>query len=449
MWRKNLDRKEFIEILQQSSIQNYVSDLEKFRNESLHKGQIGLVWSREPISFELPNILIIRKSEMEDFFAWANTYISNWCPISYYFHVISDDQSIGNELPLSNANSSLFESASIGLILGDATARAKALDTPNTLTISDLKSTFSYVIAQGVIQGFLVREVTMKWVELMKAGDYRKYTRAYVDKLLVLWEAVIGLAFNEIDLSKRTRKFSQSTLILIALKEISEYGELRNHTWRKLIANVPSDRLALYDLKSTNETRVLALEEAMKELFTHNGGRDSDLRYFVIGYLASLLSPGTLRHASLLLEYGEEFSLSVLWLGLIAGLHKNRKTLLSREGRLLWKHLCTKFDLDNRPICDVSLDELQVLQRAKMVNYPLGSQENADSDLAVQLLPGVVATVRWDSNISFSSGKAKDLHQYPFLENFRETTIELDRLHRELEYTSNRIRRLLRKIDKY
>jgi hypothetical protein len=115
---------------------------------------------------------------------------------------------------------------------------------------------------------------------------------------------------------------------------------------------------------------------------------------FLAGLLADQLSPGGLEHVDLLLPYVNQFPTALIWYGMCAGLHQDSEVqhVGNCLGRRLVRDLLASDPILSRPKYDIAVGELEVhLDREEPLEFRTASQNH----IAVELLPGVPAYMKW------------------------------------------------------
>lgn len=115
---------------------------------------------------------------------------------------------------------------------------------------------------------------------------------------------------------------------------------------------------------------------------------------FLAGLLADHIGPGSFRHVALLLPYLNQYPTALMWYGLCAGLHPDSEVqqIGNCLGRRLVRDLLASDPIISRPKYDISVRELEVhLDREEPLEFRTASQNH----IAVELLPGVPAYMKW------------------------------------------------------
>ena len=394
MWEVKVGRKQFTELLQRDPPASPVRAREGGDWEGLQAGNIRLLWAKKPGNDELPVALVVREVEMDDFFAWTNTYVPNWSPITAYFRVFSDKELIRRGGEISDEGEKVLEATSIGLIVAEAMGLSSEGYDVDSVSMSACIATFSYAASQGIRRNLGMVEVAREWSNCRTVTGQAPL-RIEVEDMLVPWETVMDAVNDRVDESGGRSKRDKRRLLVDGLVEVIKDGEIGETTWKRLTTGFPNARRAIEPMKGTQEERVIVLESVLGE-GANRGNRYGEENSFVAGYLGSRIFPGTIKHAGLVLRHLERYPSAVLWLGLFAGLHGRRELNLSSLGRHVWRALSGEESVLSRPRCDIGIRELRVLVEGGM----FGAQFRTVTPgrLVVELRPGVNTVVRWPAN---------------------------------------------------
>ena len=436
MWQVTIGRQQLIELLQRDRLESSQDVREIEKEGRLRQGDIRLLWATKPRAGELPNALVIREVEVDEFLAWTNTYLSNWCPITAYFRVLSDSQALLEGGQLSEEGTSFLESASVGLIVAEAIAQAVEAYDVDRVSMAGCIATFSFAAAQGLRRNVTIADVAHNWSKCRKITGQAPL-RVKVESLTTPWEAVNELARGDLEGVRRASSTSFHRWIVEGLREFIAAGEIGAATWNRLTVRFPKAREAIEPMKGTQEERVAVLESVLAEKLDR-GHRTSEATSFVVGYLVSRIFPGTIKHVGLLLKHLENFPSAVLWLGLFASLHGRRELSLTGLGRRVWRALSAEDSVLSRPRCDIALRELLVL----IEGGAFGAQYKTETPgrLAVELHPCVETVVRWPTH-----ELAREAHRQGEL--FRDRAIELGDLARDLREIRNQLDKVTKKLE--
>lgn len=332
---------------------------------------IVTVWSEKPEQGRLPNLLVLAQSEKKDFFAWANAYLKVK-PLTAFVRVL-DFESLGNLKPPS-ANAEKWNKGIIGLVIAEALTY---LDQPSLkISLRACEGTYSFAAARSLLHVEAppgVRQTGINWFRSREALGNRATKLALTD-LQEIWSVMAQLV------SEETPDASQ--VIVRSCMNLLESGDVSDSDWMSLTKDLHAYDLRLA-MRDTREERVRLLESFLQR-FGDRPPRKEETA-FLIGYLVSMVAPGTLDHWRLLNPVRQSIPTAGLWYGLCAGLRResNLESFGAGIGRLLSRELRRKIDLMEQPTCDIAVDELEV-------TGPFFKDSQATSNaIEVEVSPGV------------------------------------------------------------
>jgi len=142
------------------------------------------------------------------------------------------------------------------------------------------------------------------------------------------------------------------------------------------------------------ENRVVAFERFISQIEGMTS-EDSEPMSFAIGYLASRIAPGTIRHYSVLSPLTRRYSTAALWYGFCAGFGEAETDTGGRQGldlptsaRRILRDLVRSDSILDSPVCDIGVLELAALSHTSAA--PLdGLITTTPGTAVVELAPGV------------------------------------------------------------
>ena len=148
------------------------------------------------------------------------------------------------------------------------------------------------------------------------------------------------------------------------------------------------------ELAGHREARVTLFERVCGRLIgmEQSGVVDDGM---ILGALLSTIGPGSMEYLGLALERAREFPGIVLWYGLFAGAAPESNVLSEFDafGRRLARDLLHRDGAFDRPRCDLSLPELEVLLRG--ARMPTGWRVANPGGLSVEIEPTIYVTFPW------------------------------------------------------
>ena len=292
-----------------------------------------------------PDLIVVDTQHMQEFYAWASTYVPQWSPLSSCIQVI-ERRHLSEEVirPARASVPPQFFRGLTCLIVGEllyewrlANGRAQ----PNLLS---LRSTFSYAATCSLLsKRHCLGDLLARW---FRAQHLLQVNPRKVDSktLKSVWSPIFSLVESR-----------------VVLEEVDNaVDELANVVARESQGTLFREKPVATGLQS-RERR----EDVVVELQRFIGATklDESIASFEVARIASKMSASPLSHFDVLGDMVKSEPRSLLWYSFLSGLFATDAASLSIE-RLLFQ---LEGDLRSRarPRPDVSLDELDVLIRPK------------------------------------------------------------------------------------
>ena len=373
----------------------------------------------------LPTLVVVGDEDLTDFLAWAVTFLPALRPLTSFLRILpwtvfslTQDRRHEGEVEISGAL--------VGGILGETLTNATGRGFIESLPLTAFESTYSHAISRTLLIGLnprILQYVSDGWHAVRDITEQRS-RRMPPDSLEDVWSVVLRLTGGKRTESPDATRDNRIGLIEDACREIRKDGSVSSFSWHRLSGGGIANSAIADLMRSTKEHRVEAFEEAVRmlsrevsnELYTS----------FLIGYLASLVSDGSLEHAPLVFPLQDQLPTAMVWYGICAGLlPKNRVcTDYGHLGLRILRSLKRADSLLSPPTCDISVAELEVLLRGD----PRGRnfRQTHVSFLRVELAPMVTTVLRWPGRQAVGNSQPS-----LFNGDDRQPPLEADRL-REL-----------------
>jgi hypothetical protein len=399
MWALPSDRKTLLDILGRQlppQLKGTYDPGQAHLRESSE--ELLLLWANEPVPSaaglltgeQLPDAIVVRPHEMREFIAWITTVAGGYRPFTAFVRII-DPECAQHAIESKAPSLGKFEDAVAGLIIAEALTLSGAQRSVSGLSLLPCESTYSYSFARALALGY-VRDG--KDPISAPFGLARKLTRQpprrLGDELLSTTLKVLsGLAA---DGTATGHPGGIPPFIWETCRELQSEREVKS-SWRLLTdAGLLPQQLS-GELRGPREHRVKAFERTLQ----NPNGLDSMTASFLAGLLADQIGPGSFEHIDLLLPYLNQYPTALLWYGLCAGLHSDSEVqqIGNCLGRRLVRDLLTGDPILSRPKYDIAVSELEVhLDREEPLEFRTASQ----SHIAIELLPGVPAYMKWPTS---------------------------------------------------
>jgi hypothetical protein len=310
----------------------------------------------------LPSLLIVRDEQLEEFFAWAISFLPTFRPLSSFVRVLPWS-SFTSARQIQQRSLELPVSALIGAILGETLINATGRGYLSSLAITAFESTYFSAVSQAILAGFpdeLLHLVDEGWhiTRDLTGQPERKLARHWLADVSSI---VLRLAGHRN--SKRQGSGEDADLLEHACREIQAGGMIPSFIWNRLSGGRISSSLA--DAMTVSKERRVELFEKTANLLTDESSNPVSAG-FLVGYLANLVSDGSLEHAHLVFPLKDRLPTAMLWYGICAGLAPENRVQSDYDhlGLRIRRAIYSPETLLSTPSCDIAIQELNVLLRS-------------------------------------------------------------------------------------
>lgn len=326
----------------------------------LSKDDVCLLWESDPREPPLlPAVIVLANGRTRDFLAWAITYLTSYRPFTAFFKVMEHNVLTGLQ-----ANSDLLslngeEAACVGTIIAEASLVSFMSGKKVYLTPNSCSGLLSFALTRAIAIGTstqVLQGVTEKWFVARKLSD-----QSYSSELLREIDEIckVLLEFRLRSSGQDSLLFARSSSPIVdACLEIRREGRVSDNLWHQLTSGIEGLRDAHEHMQGTREERVIYFQHTLtnENLISSQNLKSAN---FLVGYLASLIAPGSLAHIDLVMKYISSFRTAALWYGMCGGLQRKNEVLLSFNvlGRRLLRELLRKERLLDPPTCDIALPD--------------------------------------------------------------------------------------------
>ena len=391
MWTLDTDRKGLLNILHAGKEVGTDMLQGKRTGTPIQEGRIRLLWQNKEKLKELPVAVLVRKTEINDFFAWTNTYLPNWSPITAFFRVLSDTmfEEINNQEE--NIFDRTYETAAVGLIIAEAIIQSRVRYEYDRVPLNGCIATYSFVAARGTVRGIALEDLAKRW-DMCRQIVGQGPLPVKSEHLCTPWEVLIETTQKKYERKNDTSTAKPTKTLENAFIDISTQGKVGSVAWKALTNEFPGIRNAMHHMQDTQETRIITFERVLKE--TLRGRKAHSLEAsFLLGYMASLIAPGSLKHADLLIDHVDSLPTAIMWLSLFASLHQKSQIRTGNLAHLVWRAMVEDDKVLSRPKSDIALSELQILAEAGYFSDKFRGSKRGR--LVVEIVPCVNTVVRW------------------------------------------------------
>lgn len=392
---KELSRENLIDVLQ---VEHGKPILGATRVETLpfHKlrGEMLGVWENDPSEqSNVPDLIVVRRTDCREFLAWAATYLKTWSPFTAFCRVLDADV----VKRISGAQRSrwhhLFE-AFVGAILGEGLSYIEDESKLRQLSPAACSNTYSFAMARGLVLGTVEADSADLFVEWERI---RRMTKQPLSKIPLgevqgLWSVVVNLAKESSGCLPPSRPAER--LVLAACREVLGVGSIGAQTWHDLVGADSELMAAREKMKGARENAVAVFEHLTTALGGMRG-REPAMAGFLYGYLASEIGRGAFDYAGLIRPLLSSYPTAFLWYGLCSGLKRNPEIYdySAGLGRRILRDLEQPDSIFRRPRCDIAVAELTMLldREVPLIDFKTRSSGYID----VEVIPCVTVMLRW------------------------------------------------------
>ncbi len=372
------------------------------------RNEIIAVWSLNPKkSKQLPEVLICRDGTQSDWAAWITTFAAKIRPFSAYIRLMTHTEFHHTIKKALTHNIVPFAWPFTGLILGETLCASGLSDKSlATLTGTAFASTLSYVMCRTAA----IYTDFQEWSHLIKMwASVRKITNQKTRKIEI--ESIVHVCATIIEALgfHGSQKIStrNNTAVIKACRQLikSPQRNLSNIFRSKVYTD--AERM----MRGSREDRVLAFDEFLNKIKGKSAPKPETMS-FMLGYLASRIAPGTIKHSSILDPITHSYPSAMLWYGFCAGFTGGDTKMPDGNGKR-----CVDFPSSARrvvrellrpephlgsPTCDIGYLELIALSQTG--RDPLeGLIKTTPGSIIVELLPGVCTSVNVSSKLPAKS----------------------------------------------
>lgn len=393
MWHKTLSRVEFADLL---------GNLDKRPNPLTPDGvslraapsadSVIVFWSSaSPPQRFSPILVVVADNSLRDFLAWAATFFGSFRPFTSFCRVLPwtllTSLTTQNEISLDD-----LENVCVGAVMGEALTEAGTRSVFDTLSIQAFASTYSFAMSRALAlhhSDVILQRIPENWTIARELTEQPKRKLPLRD-LTDIWAVIRVLSSS----SHRPNDMDfELNLIARACRELRDQREIDTITWGQLNADKIGYRQMRRDMSGPREERVRFFERFVADLRPSSGRTSS----FCCGYLASLISEGSLDHIDLLFPHLDQLPAAAIWYAVCGGLSSSSKLMSDKGGlgRRLLREIEAPGSVSHPPQADIAVDELRVLFNSD--NRPPPFIRRNINSISVEVAPAVQVSLRWSS----------------------------------------------------
>lgn len=347
-------------------------------------------WLELDDGLSLPNVIVPASGDAEDFFATVATYYQDKSPLSAVVHVLNQETAclIAKRPKASKSraanHSRSFRLACLGAAIGETTlAGLGAHEIGGALSYAACRRTLAFSLCRMT---YLYESVLRADVLAERWARLRKLTGLSVSATAI--EAVLlahSLAQGETSSSSLPRiDAALSKALQVCASGDGCDGDLLMPV---LVALYPATTQHLDGLRGAFDGRMAVFTRLVEAIQDNSRGVRMD--EIAVAFFCNRILPGSFSHAGVLARLVEFFPAALVWYGFFAALSKPSASQQLSPSLIakLERDLLDVFSFEQRPRCDISLEELEVLSRTSLRAETV--QPSHQRALLVALIPGV------------------------------------------------------------
>lgn len=363
-----------------------------------------------PDGLPFPYVIVPQLGDVEDLFATVATYYPDQSPLTALVHILSAETSSLMALTPRAMMEDIgfkqqrYRRASLGAALGETmlTGLGVSDGSGGLLSYSAVRRTLAFTLCRSQQlygEQFPVSRLAERWMRLRDITGLG-YTRQMVDAVRRAHEVASDSVIP------RSKWLESDASFYSAVHALVIGDDLDGNRIEATIADGYPDAAGfLRELSGVFDGRMRAFTRLVEIILTHSRGQEID--EIAVGYICNCILPSSFSHAGALVSLTQFFPAGLIWYGFFSALTKPSKTSSLSPGLLLKleRDLAESFSFEQRPRCDIALEELEVLSRTKMRSDLIKpTQQRA---LLVGLLPGVDVYTRIGNEADQSTERAR------------------------------------------
>jgi len=336
-------------------------------------------WTKRDDGIRLPLFVVADSIEFETLFADVSTFYQNISPLSAYVNVCSEEvasqlflESKKNPTPAKLDDKKLR--LDIALILGEAVTDTFLLQK------NIVAANIGYAVCTQTLAASIARATTLyPKVKRSDISERWALARRLTNQEEVGEAAKFVAYFSENFSGENSYRSSITSRFLhdeVSESELSEY-----------FVNAFDLRVEATKIKEVYNARMSVFNSVVEKVYQSN--ELSEVKSACIAYFCNKILPGTMNHVTSLKAHAEKYPDVVFWYMVFGCLSSEFDYRSSMSGICLKlaRDILKPFSIEERPTCDVSVDELSIISRVAMKASVL--KPKAHRTVVVSLLPGV------------------------------------------------------------
>lgn len=307
--------------------------------KNLPRAEVAAVFFREDANHVIPDLLVVDSSSLQEFFAWCNTYLPHWSPLSAGMHIVERRKLLLDESrAASEEHPRRLLRGLLCVALGELLFEWQASNGQALPSVLSFRSTFGYAATCAAIRSrACIDDLLARWV---RAQHLLQLTPRRIDPktLKNVWAPLFAIA-------KPTLQSDQPQTVIT---------ELANAIAKKSQQTLFRHESRLIDTPRRREHIVIELENFIRDTKLVNSSE-----CFEAAAIASGLSTSPVSHFDVLTDMANAEPRTLLWYSFLSGM------VASEPASPVFENILYRIESDLRnqpnPMPDILLEELEAL----------------------------------------------------------------------------------------
>lgn len=362
-------------------------------------------------NMEYPCVISLASVDSDDFFANIATYYDSFIPVTNIFHVVNNStfdlvKKVSKRKLIDNKNIDFLVNIFIGLMIGESYSISGNMKNKYDISsYSYARNSFSFFVArsyylyENILDSAVLRLIWSKFSEVFK----KEYSEPTVETAIFIKELL-------------TRDFSKKPFMDLSLTDTLYFfsknplQENKNEVMKSFFKFYPSLENLAAEITGPYNNRMNVFNKIISTI--EQRSKNFRLDEVIIAFFCNEISPGSYSHYNTLKELEYKYPAVLIWYGFFSSLSSINNDQKPNFFIKLKRDIVSPFSFEDRPICDISLDEYEILSR---INNNISSLNLLNMQVMnVALVPGINMNVNinkkdFDQSNHFLNEKALKL----------------------------------------
>lgn len=359
---------------------------------------------------QLPLVVISEASDTEDLFATVATYYAAQSPLTAQVHVLSSEirqcfDSLDSSVTPDSSLLSRRQLALLGACLGETTLVALGSNEGQALpSYSACRRSLGFTVARALAlyPTFDISTAIDRWSRL------RQLTGLSVSSASVSTIRLLLSALNATSQDTKVKPLPPALREALVSYLTNDQPDVVMED--AILEVYPGVRDVYRQLDGPFDARMSAFLSSVEGIQSYGQGADADS--LAVAFVCNKILSGSFSHTRVLLRLVDFFPSALVWYGVFSTTSTGFEIRSFGNGLLakLWRDLNQSFSFEQRPQCDISLDELEVLMRAPIKSEAIKPSQQKIA--LVGLLPGLDVYSRFSNDESSISSVDSPQNQH-------------------------------------